>query len=431
MAQALSQSGSVETSDMDSADIIILNTCSIRAKAEQKVMSLLGHLRKSKKKNPDLKICVAGCVAQQEGEQLVEKMDHIDLVVGTQNIYCIDSLLQDANGTKVIAIDVKDNYSIPKFTPAQTGHEIIPDHGLSPEPQVSKFVTIMQGCNNYCSYCVVPYTRGREISRKYNDIIDEVKVLVESGVEEITLLGQNVNSYGRTNSVSDFKANLTFSDLLKGVSQVKGLKRLRFTTSNPKDLTKDLMQCFAQIDILCPQFHLPVQSGSNRILKLMNRNYTVESYLDQVETLRSIQPEICISTDMIIGFPGETDEDFDLTMKLLNKIRFHSSFSFKYSDRPGTRSADFPDKVDEKVKSDRLRTFQNRQNEICLERNKEFIGNNMELLVIKCDSSGFSGRTITNHIAHVKGRHSLKVGGFCQAKITHGGPHSLQAELIK
>lgn len=429
MAQTLSRHGSIETMDMESADIIILNTCSIRAKAEQKVMSLLGYLRKTKKKNPGLKICVAGCVAQQEGKQLLARMDHVDLVVGTQNIYQIDTILQEAKKSKVIATNLANNYEIPQFIPALPQQIYKNRQPQEAVPRFSKFVTIMQGCNNYCTYCVVPYTRGREVSRKYNDILDEVKVLVESGVKEITLLGQNVNSYGQTNLVRDGNTKTTFSDLLRAVSEIKGLQRLRCTTSNPKDLTNDLMKCFGEIENLCPQFHLPVQSGSNSILRRMNRNYTVETYLEQVETLRSYRPDICITTDMIIGFPGESDEDFEQTMSLLNTVGFHGSFSFKYSDRPGTRSADFTDKVEENVKSMRLQRFQKRQDEFSLEKNQQFVGHNMELLVEKINKDGFAGRTVTNHIVHVKGIHNMQPGDLCQADIIHGGPHSLRGSL--
>ncbi len=432
MAQALSQHGSVQTMNMQDADIIILNTCSIRAKAEHKLMSMLGSLRKIKKNKPSLKICVAGCVAQQEGERLVEKMPHVDLVVGTQNIYNIDTLLDHLKKSRVIATDLINDYTIPQFIP--TLSKKILKNGL-PSPanqQFSRFVTIMQGCNNYCSYCVVPYTRGREISRKYNDILDEVKVLVHSGVKEITLLGQNVNSYGQTNKVKDHGPQANFSDLLHGTSQVKGLKRLRFTTSNPKDLTDDLIECFRDIDILCPQFHLPVQSGSNQILKKMNRNYTIETYLEQIETLREYRPDICITTDMIIGFPGETDEDFEQTMDLLNTVKFHGSFSFKYSDRPGTKSAQFADKIEEDIKSKRLQRFQKRQDEISLEWNQHFVGQKKELIITAVTQDSLSGRTITNHIVHIfKNEHQIKIGDFCTVRIIYGGPHSLKGELVE
>lgn len=430
MSQTLSLHGAVETMEVESADIIILNTCSIRAKAEQKVMSLLGYLRKLKEKKPGTKICVAGCVAQQEGKQLIEKMPHVNLVIGTQNIYNIGSILENLNDESLVAIDLDSNYNIPKFLPDFSKKSLDSTSSAQADQQFSKYVTIMQGCNNFCSYCVVPYTRGREVSRNYYDIIEEVKVAVRAGIREIVLLGQNVNSYGKTNSVRDGNKPANFSDLLRDVSEIDGLMRLRFTTSNPKDLTDELMKCFSEINNLCPQFHLPVQSGSNRILKKMNRNYTIENYLLQIETLRSYRADICITTDMIIGFPGETEDDFGLTMDLLNNVRFHGSFSFKYSDRPGTRSAGFEGKIEEDIKSAHLQRFQKRQDEISLERNQEFVGRNMELMVIKADEKGLAGRTETNHIVHIqKTSHNFIVGDFCHATITHAGPHSLQGTL--
>lgn len=430
MAQSLSRFGYVEGMDIQEADLVILNTCSIRAKAEQKVMSLLGYLRKTKEKRPDMKICVAGCVAQQEGKTIIDRMPHVDLIIGTQNIYQIgEYLLRAEEGRHRVVTEMQDNYSIPKFLPD------LPSFRESNEEeqahfQFSRFVTIMQGCNNYCTYCVVPYTRGREVSRQAQDIIDEVTLLVQAGVKEITLLGQNVNSYARTNSVHPENSEYNFSELLRQVSAVEGLKRLRFTTSNPKDLTDELMSCFRDVDNLCPQFHLPVQSGSDNVLKAMNRKYSVAQYLQQVDKLREYCPPIALSTDIIVGFPGETDADFEGTMALLEKVRYHGSFSFKYSDRPGTRSSEFENKVDETVKSERLARFQARQDEIGLERNKEFVGQEKKILVEAVSDESVKGRTDTNHIVHVNERVKVKVGDLLKVKINFAGQHSLKAELV-
>ena len=229
----------------------------------------------------------------------------------------------------------------------------------------------MQGCNNYCSYCVVPSTRGREISRPVADIVEEVQILIDQGVKEVTLLGQNVNSYGQTNPVDEHP--VTFADLLHRVAEIFGLERLRFTTSNPKDLSEALIRCFGEIDILCPHFHLPVQSGSNRMLQRMNRKYTRESYLEKVEMLRKVCPDIALATDIIVGFPGESDEDFAQTMDLLETVRFHGSFSFKYSDRPNTRSAEFTDKVPEKIKKERFGSSSPDRIKSVLEQNTKYI----------------------------------------------------------
>jgi tRNA-2-methylthio-N6-dimethylallyladenosine synthase len=430
MAQLLTEKGYVESLDMEDADVIILNTCSIRAKAEQKAMSMLGALRKIKKKRPGMKICVAGCVAQQEGEELCERMPHVDLVIGTQNIYELAELLETTRGTNKVAISMSDGYVIPAFIPDLP--KLMADgelQALFPARPFRKFLTIMQGCNNYCTYCVVPYTRGREISRKVDDIINEAHVLVDSGIREITLLGQNVNSYGRTNPVTMDGSAYSFSLLLREVAAIPGLKRLRFTTSNPKDLSPELMRCFNEIEILCPQFHLPVQSGSNAVLSKMNRKYTRELYLQRVAELRSFRPDIALSTDVIVGFPGETDADFEETMELLEHVRFHSSFSFKYSDRPGTRSADFDDKLDEQVKSERLARFQKRQDEICLEQNSLYVGKCLPVMIEKVTDDGMVSRTDTNHIVHIEEKISCFPGDIVKVTIFHAGQHSLNGRI--
>lgn len=429
MGQSLASCGYIEGMEMESADLVILNTCSIRAKAEQKVMSLLGALRKVKLQKPDMKICVAGCVAQQEGEQLLQRMPHIDLVVGTQHIYDIGYLIENIglNKDKIIQTGMSDSFTIPPFLPAKQSHR--PDDASV--SSFRRFVTIMQGCNNYCSYCVVPYTRGREISRKTSDIINEIKVLVDSGVKEITLLGQNVNSYGRTDSVDTTESLCTFPDLLHQVAEIKGLLRLRFTTSHPKDLSDELIHCFRDIDILCPQFHLPVQSGSDAILKKMNRKYTIEGYLAKVEKLFSCRPDLALTTDIIVGFPGEKDGDFQLTMDLLEKVRYHGSFSFKYSDRPGTRSSGFTDKINEETKTARLARFQKRQDEISLEKNKAFLNSVQKVMIEQVNTDGFQGRTGTNHIVHVSELTSLHPGDIEDVLITYAGQHSLKGKIKK
>ena len=430
MAQALSMHGYVEGMDMENVDLVILNTCSIRAKAEQKVMSLLGSLRRAKSSRPSMQICVAGCVAQQEGEQLMEKMGHVDLVVGTQNIYRIGELLQQAreNRKGLVAVDMEDRYDIPRLMPKPGAMVIDRDHK---QIQFRKFVTIMQGCNNYCAYCVVPYTRGRENSRKVKDIVDEITSLVEAGVKEITLLGQNVNSYGKTNTVTESGLPCSFADLLHRVAEIPQLTRLRFTTSNPKDLSEELMRCFRDIPILCPQFHLPVQAGSDQVLQRMNRKYTVARYLELVEHLRDFRPDIALTTDIIVGFPGETEDDFEKTMLLLEQVRYHGSFSFKYSDRPGTLASNFTDKVEEAVKTRRLMRFQARQDEISLERNREYIDKQVELLVEEVTQDSLKGRTVTNHIVHIHGQQleSIRPGDFIHATIIHAGQHSLRGEM--
>lgn len=432
MSQALSGSGYVETMVMEDADLVILNTCSIRAKAEQKVMSLLGLLRRQKKHKPTMQICVAGCVAQQEGEKIVDRMRHVDLVVGTQNIYQIDKLLKYARKKPGhIAISMEEDYVIPVFLPDQAMSDST-EHQEAQATPFRKFVTIMQGCNNYCAYCVVPHTRGREVSRKISDIKQEVRVLLDSGIKEITLLGQNVNSYGQTNSVTENGTPSSFSELLREIAKLPGLQRLRFTTSNPKDLTDELMRCFRDIPTLCPQFHLPVQAGSDKVLKRMNRKYNIARYLELVEQLREYCPDVALSTDIIVGFPGETDDDFEKTMDILETVRYHGSFSFKYSDRPGTAAAKFSDKVDENIKKERLMRYQKRQDEISLERNREYVGTIREILIEAVEGSALKGRTTTNHIVHVDDTagKTFRPGDLVDTEIYHAGQHSLKGKLL-
>jgi tRNA-2-methylthio-N6-dimethylallyladenosine synthase len=422
MEQLLAQSGYIAGADAEQADLIILNTCSIRAKAEQKFFSLLGSLRQEKRRRPGLRIAVAGCVAQQEGERIFERMPHVDIVIGTQQIWRLPELLlrlERGESKRETACGLDKAFVIPPFQKLLRNTPAL--------PEFRKFVTIMQGCDNYCAYCVVPTTRGREISRPVADILEEAELLVSRGVREITLLGQNVNSYGTTNPVAE--QPVSFAELLKRTAAVLGLRRLRFTTSNPQDLSTELMRCFAALPKLCPHFHLPVQAGSNTVLQRMHRKYTRELYLEKVDELRSFCPDIALSTDVIVGFPGETEADFEQTMSLLETVRFHGSFSFKYSDRPNTRSAAFPDKVDEQVKSERLERFQARQDEISLERNRDFLGRSVEVMVEGRSESGVQGRTGSNHIVHFAGPDDLQPGDLVMVTINHAGQHSLKGEL--
>lgn len=432
MAQKLSEAGYIETSAPEKASLILLNTCSVRGKAEQKVFSMLGTLRKIKKDNPALKICVAGCVAQQEGQNIIDRMEHVDLVIGTQQIYKLPELIEKCT-LENTAINLSDSYEIPSYMPRIPAAASPAPHQVDPNNfQYSRFVTIMQGCNNFCTYCVVPYTRGREVSRKAADIENEVQSLVEQGVVEVTLLGQNVNSYGSTNRVIKGKAPYSFPSLLHDISKIRGLQRLRFTTSHPKDLSDQLIECFSSLDNLCPQIHLPVQSGSDRVLKRMNRKYTIAQYLERVERLKTERPDIAITTDIIVGFPGETEKDFLDTMQLLETVRYHGSFSFKYSDRPDTRAADLDGKLSEPEKGRRLQEFQKRQDEISLERNRECVGTTKSVLVETNDDGKLMGRTSTNHIVHVSpAAEHISPGSFVDVDITFAGQHSLKGEVCK
>jgi len=413
MGQLLRDSSYGVASEIENADLIIVNTCSVREKAEQKAYSLLGRLKHLKKNNPSLVIAVTGCVAQADGDKLFKRIPHADIVVGPQQIYDLPILVEDClrRIKPQVATKLSSSFSIPPFLPdIDTGSTI------------KRFVTIMQGCNNFCAYCVVPFTRGREISRSSEDILSEVKHLANSGIKEITLLGQNVNSYGPP----------SFPDLLREVATVQGVERIRFTTSHPKDLSEDLMRCFSEIDKLCPHFHLPVQSGSDGVLSRMNRKYTSEDYLNKVQLLRSNCPEIALTTDIIVGFPGESDDDFEATMRLVEEVRYHSAFSFKYSDRPHARSVDFPDKVEEQVKSERLARLQKKQNEISLERNQEYAGKILNVMVegqAKSETQ-WSGRAPTNHIVNFTGGKNLQAGDTVSVEISEGCLNSLRGTIV-
>jgi tRNA-2-methylthio-N6-dimethylallyladenosine synthase len=411
-----------EPTDMiHAADAIIVNTCSIRDKAEQKAYSLLGALRKRKRDNPALIIAATGCVAQQEGAKMLSRMPHVDLVVGPQNIYQLPELFLKAQQLRkgIVATDIAKSFHIPPFLPS-----------LQQGQPHKRFVTIMQGCNNFCTYCIVPFTRGREISRKSADILAEVSHLAAGGVKEITLLGQNVNYYGNDHPAG---RRTSFASLLRLVTEIKGIERVRFTTSNPKDLSEELMQCFTDLKKLCPHLHLPVQSGSNAILQRMNRKYTIEHYLGRVEKLRSFCPGVALTTDIIVGFPGEADEDFQATLDLIETVRYHSAFSFKYSPRPPAKSCQFADSLSKEEKEGRLAVLQERLQQITLERNREYIGRRMELMIegeSKAADGQWSGRSGTNHIVNFQSHDAFVPGQLVQVDIQEACLHSLRGKLL-
>ena len=432
MCQMLCNADYSPTEDIHQADVIVINTCSIREKAEQKVYSLLGRLKKLKQKKPDLIISVAGCVAQQEGERLQARMPLVDIVLGPQQIYRLPELVSKAaqKGKPLMAVDLSPTFEIPRYPPPSPAIFGQKDDKVASTLYVKKFVTIMQGCNNFCTYCVVPYTRGRETSRKPEDILAEIEALAGQGVKEVTLLGQNVNSYGQY--PADSRNYKSFPELLRKVAALENIKRIRFTTSHPKDLSPELIACFADVEKLCPHFHLPVQSGSNPVLKRMNRGYTVEEYLAKVDTLHQVKPDIALTTDIIVGFPGETDKDFQATMDLLETIRYHGAFSFKYSDRPQAKAVAFDNKVAEEVKSERLSCLQQRQNEISLQKNREYEGSIQHIMIEGQSKNGngqWSGRTMSNIIVNFEGPAALSAGQEVQVRITEGLLHSLRGVL--
>lgn len=360
--------GFESTLDPAEADVIILNTCAIRGKAEQKAFSFLGRLADLKQRKPELIIGVGGCVAQQEGKRILSKVPHVDLVFGTHAIGRLARNIERISATRCRIVDVRT------ATEIDPGDFSVGPHSHS-HSNASAFVTIMRGCDNYCTYCVVPYVRGRESSRKPEDILKEIKMLVDDGVREVTLLGQNVNSYGQKEGLCGF------AELLTQVNAIHGLSRIRFTTSHPKDLSNELVQAFVKLDKLCHHIHLPVQSGSNRILKRMNRRYSLENYLEKVGALKSSCPDIAVTSDIIVGFPGESDDDFQATLGLIQRMHFDGLFAFTYSDRPNAPAARFDHKVEDDVKKERLQAVLALQEKITQIKNQQLVGTEQEVLV--------------------------------------------------
>ena len=417
MAQILSDAGYVKTDEAGRADIIIVNTCSVRGKAAQKAYSQLGRLRKLKKKKPGLVIGVAGCLAQEHGTEFFKRAPYLDLVLGTHNIHRFPEMIEEINNTKSRVVDTSFHESVRSL-----GIRTLP-----PDGDVSAYVTIMQGCNNFCSYCIVPYVRGREESRTSGDIIDEIRFLADNGISEVTLLGQNVNSYGSTLS-----GDADFPALLRMVSKINGINRIRFTTSHPKDLSGGLADCFADLDNLCEHIHLPVQAGSNHVLKRMKRGYTAEEYLKKIDMLKSRCPDISITSDIIVGFPGEKDSDFQKTIDLMKEVRFDNTFSFKYSDRRGTASEKYDGKIEEEVKRARLCELQALQESHSLEKNRSLEEVVKDVLiegVSKNNDADITGRTRDNKIVNIAGDIGL-TGKTVKARITRAYTHSLRGEMI-
>jgi len=410
--------GYVPVSDIGEADVIFLNTCSVREKAEHKVHSFLGSLRRLKKIKPHLKIIAGGCVAQQLGEKLLDRFDHLDMVIGTRGVGSVGLMLQrlQESGGRLVCMPGEEN-----GLPGPGGPEIFPRGGVTAP------VTIMQGCNNYCAYCIVPYVRGPERSRPASEILEEIRRLEDSGVREVLLLGQNVNSYGR-----GLDEKSTFVDLLRRIRTETGIARIRFTTSHPKDLTDELMQCFAEGDTLCKHLHLPVQAGSDRILKRMNRGYTAADYMEKIRRLRLICPQIALTSDIIVGFPGETEEDFTKTMDLLEEVRFDNLFSFRYSDRPNTSAASFPDKVPPEEAARRLLELQTYQADVTLRKNLAEVGSVRDVLVegpSRASNGQMTGRTTHNRIINFEAPLS-SCGQILGVKISFAYSHSLKGDVI-
>ena len=405
------------TEDITKADVLLINTCSIREKAEDKLFHQLGRWRKLKDKNPNLVIGVGGCVASQEGDLILKRAPYVDMIFGPQTLHRLPNMLNEALNENEISIDISFP-EIEKF-----------DH--LPEPRsdgASAFVSIMEGCSKYCTFCVVPYTRGEEISRPFNDVIQEVALLANQGVKEVNLLGQNVNSY---RGLMDDGEIADLALLIAIVAQITGIERIRYTTSHPVEFSNRLIETYAEVPELVSHLHLPVQSGSDKILGLMKRGHTAIEYKSKIRNLKKIRPDISISSDFIIGFPGETEKDFNDTVSLIDEIGFDKSFSFIYSKRPGTIASSMPDDVSPEIKKQRLAIIQDRLNANTEEISKSMIGSLQKVLVEGASKKGgtLSGRTENMRTAHFPGSNEL-IGKIVTVRIINGVGNSLQASLV-
>ncbi len=405
------------TDDALDADVLLINTCSIREKAQEKLFHQLGRWRKLKDKNPNLIIGVGGCVASQEGELILKRAPYVDMIFGPQTLHRLPNMLRDALSKKHTSIDISFP-EIEKF-----------DH--LPTPQTNKAiacVSIMEGCSKYCTVCVVPYTRGEEVSRPFNDVITEVETLAEQGVREINLLGQNVNSY---QGVMDDGSAADLALLIAIVAQISGIERIRYTTSHPVEFSERLIQAYAEVPELVSHLHLPVQSGCDKILTSMKRGHTTLEYKSKIRKLREIRPDISISSDFIIGFPGETQADFEQTMALINEVGFDKSFSYIFSARPGTPAADYPDEETLEVKKQRLALMQQTIDKSTEVISKNMIGSVQKVLVENKakKSDGLFGRTENMRNTHFKGDEAL-IGQIVNVKITDAKANSLMGELV-
>lgn len=416
--QVMKHQGYTPTERAEEADLIILNTCSVRDKAQQKVYSALGRWRKLKEQCEGLIIGVGGCVAQQEGEELLRRVPYLDLVFGTHNIHKLGQMVREVQNLGSRPVEVAF-YRDPTYLEDLQGRPEV--HG----PKA--YVTIMQGCNKVCSFCIVPHVRGREISRPSDNIINEIRELTGQGVREVMLLGQNVNSYGKTG-----QGELTFAELLHKINEIDGLDRIRFTTSHPQDLSPQLIDAYAVLGKLCEHLHLPVQSGSDTVLQRMRRGYSRKEYMDRIHRLRDRCPEVALSTDIIVGFPGETDDEFETTLEILEKMEYDEIFAFKYSPRPQTVAVKIhSDDVPEETKKSRLQTVQVLQKEISLRKNRQLIGRVEKILLegeSKLNTDQMMGRTRTNKVVNVEAPKGL-VGKTLEVRITGASANSLIGEL--
>ena len=418
MLDAMGYEATLMTND---CDLIIYNTCAVRENAELKVYGNLGHLKLAKRKNPDLKIAVCGCMMQQPHvvKEIKSRYKHVDLVFGTHNLYKFPELLTNTMDSDKLLVDVWD-----------VDGEVVEGLRSSRKFELKAFVNIMYGCNNFCTYCIVPYTRGRERSRTPEDIINEIKDLAAKGTKEITLLGQNVDSYGKT-----LEEDITFAELLRMVNEIEGIERIRFMTSHPKDISDEVIYAMRDCDKVCEFLHLPVQCGCSRLLKKMNRHYTKEDYLRIIEKAKAEIPDIAFSTDLMIGFPGETEEDLLDTIDVVEKVKYDNAFTFIYSKREGTPAAKMEDQILENVKHERFNRVLSKVNEILVDLNASYVGKTVEVLIegkSKTDESKFTGRTRQNKLVNftVKNPEANLLGTLMNVKITESNTFSLVGEEV-
>ena len=411
--------GVVKTDNPEEADIILFNTCSVREKAQEKVFHDLGRVRHLKKLNPNLVIGVGGCVASQEGDAIVARAPYVDVVFGPQTLHRLPQLIAERKEKGKAAVDVSFP-EIEKF-------DAMPPAEIK---GASAFVSIMEGCSKFCTFCIVPYTRGGEVSRPFADVLTEVADLAANGVKEVTLLGQNVNAYRGDMDGSDEKADLAM--LIEYIADVPGIERIRYTTSHPREMSQRLIDTYARVPKLVSHLHLPVQAGSDRVLAAMKRGYTTLEYKSIVRKLRAARPDISLSTDFIVGFPGETDEDFERTMKLIDDVEFDASFSFIYSPRPGTPALELEDNTSAEVKSARLSRLQKRIDELAQAVSQSMVGTVQRVLIegtSKKDAKELAGRTDNNRIVNFAGNPRL-IDTFADVRITAALPHSLRGEIV-
>ena len=418
MAAVLAAEGIEKTDSPEDADVILFNTCSVREKAQEKVFHDLGRVRLLKRSKPDLVIGVGGCVASQEGDAIVRRAPYVDVVFGPQTLHRLPQLIRErrASGRPQVDVSFPEIEKFDALPPARV------DGG-------SAFVTVMEGCGKFCTYCIVPYTRGEELSRPLDDVLAEIAGLAAQGVGEVTLLGQNVNAW--RGAMAD-GGTADFAFLLECAHEIPGIERIRYTTSHPREMTPRLFEAYARLPKLVSHLHLPVQSGSDRVLAAMKRGYTAVEYKSVVRKLRAARPDLSLSTDFIVGFPGETEADFEATMRLIDEVGFDASFSFLYSPRPGTPGADLPDATPQAVKAGRLMRLQAKIEAQARAISEKMVGTEQRILVegaSKKDAAELAGRTDNNRIVNFAGSPRL-VGRFVEVAIRAALPHSLRGEIV-